>query len=142
MARESTSGTAIPSDSPAAKARPLTLGLAAASVTAGFLSQDPARLPTCRAADELSRCAATDEFRRGLDSSGTLPAIARHLSRIELAALLGLRVARRGFWDAAFPNSLGRKEETTPSARGNASWPDPGELFGAVLVLLRMDAVA
>jgi hypothetical protein len=42
MARESTSGTAIPSDSPAAKARPLTLGLAAAPVTAGFLSQDPA----------------------------------------------------------------------------------------------------
>ena len=42
MARESTSGTAIPHDSPAAKARPLTLGLAAASVTAGFLSQDPA----------------------------------------------------------------------------------------------------
>src|ERR1017187_7168220 len=42
MARESTSGTSIPYDSPAAKARPLTLGLAAASVTAGFLSQDPA----------------------------------------------------------------------------------------------------
>ena len=42
MARESTSGTSIPYDSPAAMARPLTFGLAAASVTAGFLSQDPA----------------------------------------------------------------------------------------------------
>ena len=42
MARESTSGTSIPHDSPAAKARPLIVGLAAASVTAGFLSQDPA----------------------------------------------------------------------------------------------------
>jgi hypothetical protein len=42
MARESTSGTSIPHDSPAAKARPHTLGLAAVPVTAGFLSQDPA----------------------------------------------------------------------------------------------------
>jgi hypothetical protein len=33
-----------------------------------------------------------------------------------------------------FQNSLGRKEETRPSARGNASWPDPVELFGAVSV--------
>ena len=41
MARESISGTSIPYDSPAAKARPLTLGLAAVSVTAGFLSQGP-----------------------------------------------------------------------------------------------------
>ena len=42
MAWESESGTSIPHDSPAAKARPLIVGLAAASVTAGFLSQDPA----------------------------------------------------------------------------------------------------
>jgi hypothetical protein len=42
MARESTSGTAIPYDSPAAKARPHPFGLAAVPVTAGFLTQDPA----------------------------------------------------------------------------------------------------
>ena len=48
MARESTSGTAIPHDSPAAKARPLIVGLAAASVTAGFLSQDPAEAAHCK----------------------------------------------------------------------------------------------
>jgi len=104
-------------------------------------SPSPSDTPsTC----ERSRCVAIvdHEFRRGLDSSGTLPAIARHLSRIDLAVLLGLPVAWRGFWDAAFPNSLGRKEETTPSARGNASRPDPVELFGAVSVLLRADAVA
>jgi hypothetical protein len=41
-----------------------------------------------------------------------------------------------------FQNSPGRKEETTPSARGNTSWPEPVELFGAVSVLPRMDAVA
>ena len=145
MARESTSGTAIPSDSPAAKARPHTIGLAAASVTAGFLSQDPAE-----AAHVQSR-SRTEPMRLRLPTTSSVEVsiprersrlFQRHLSGIELAALLGLRVARRGFWDAASPNSLGRKEETTPSARGNASWPDPVELFGAVSVLPRMDAVA
>ena len=92
--------------------------------------------PRAKADYELSRCAARadHEFRRGLDSSGTLPATARHLSRIELADLLGLPVARRGFWDAAFPNSPGGKEETTPSARGNTSRPEPVERVGAVSV--------
>ena len=58
MARESTSGTSIPSDSPAAKARPLTFGLAAASVTAGFLSQDPAEAAhvQSRSRTEPMRC--------------------------------------------------------------------------------------
>ena len=64
--------------------------------------------PRAKADYELSRCAASadHEFRRGLDSSGMLSATARHLSRIELADLLGLHVARRGFWDAAFPIPL------------------------------------
>jgi hypothetical protein len=58
MARESTSGTAIPHDSPAAKARPLTLGLAAASVTAGFLTQGPAEAAhvQSRSRTEPMRC--------------------------------------------------------------------------------------
>ena len=98
--------------------------------------------PRANADYELSRCAASadHEFRRGLDSSGTLPAIHRYLSGIERADLLGLPVARRGFWDATFPNSPGRKEETTPSARGNTSRPEPVELFGAVSVILPMKA--
>jgi hypothetical protein len=76
-----------------------------------------ALLPMHRAVHELSRCAARadHEFRRGLDSSGTLPAIARHLSRIELAALLGLHVARRGFWDADSRIPLEGKEKTPSS---------------------------
>ena len=70
-------------------------------------------LRRAKAAYELSRCAASadHEFRRGLDSSGMLPATARHLSRIELADLLGLRVARRGFWDAAFSKFPWRENE-------------------------------
>ena len=73
-----------------------------AAKIAGLLRGGMFPMPTCRAIHELSRCVATadHEFRRGLDSSGTLPATARHPSGIELAALLGLYVARRGFWDA------------------------------------------
>ena len=108
MARESTTGTPIPYDSPAAKARPLTLGLAAVPVTAGFLSQDPAE-----AAHVQSRL-RTEPMRLRLPITSSVEVsiprersrlFQRHLSRIELADLLGLHVARRGFWDAAFPNS-------------------------------------
>ena len=38
-----------------------------------------------------------------------LPATARYFSEIERAVLLGLHVARRGFWDAAFPNTPWRE---------------------------------
>ena len=127
MARESTSGTAIPHDSPAAKARPLTIGLAAAPVTAGFFPRIQPRLPTCRAIHELSRCVATadHEFRRGLDSSGTLPAIPRYLSRIELADLPGLRVARRGFWGATLSNPPGGMSERCRRCMGTCTGLTP-----------------
>ena len=48
----------------------------------------------------------------------------RHLAGIELADLLGLPVARRGFWDADAPIPLEGKERK-PSLVGNSRWPDP-----------------
>src|SRR5450755_2997073 len=74
------------------------------------------RLPTCRARDELSRCVADadDEFAAVSIPRRMLPATARYPSGIELAVLLGLHVARRGFWDAASRNAPLRVK------RGNA----------------------
>ena len=116
-----------------------------AGLTAGFLTQDPAEAAhvQSRSRTEPMRC----DCRLMSSVEVSIPRersrlFQRPLSRIELADLLGLRVARRGFWDAAFPNSPGRKEETTPSFHGNMNRPDPVELFGAVSVLPRMDAVA
>jgi hypothetical protein len=62
----------------------------------------------------------------------------RHSSGIELAVLLGLCVARRGFWGVTFPNSPPEGGEVLPSLHGNMQWPDPVELFGAASVLLPM----
>ena len=59
---------------------------------------------------------------------------------IELADLLGLYVARRGFWDAAplaspLPTGgEGPGVRGSPSWRGNTPGPDPVELFGAASV--------
>jgi len=53
-----------------------------------------------------------------------LPAKARYFSEIELAVLLGLHVARRGFWDATFPIPS-EEGETEPSLHGNVERPDP-----------------
>ena len=145
MARESTSGTSIPSDSPAAKARPHPLGLAAASVTAGFLSQDPAEAAhvQSRSRTEPMRCDCR------LTSSVEV-SIPRERSRQSSVTFRGssspLCLACPWHGEVSgtprFQNSPGRKEETTPSARGNTSWPEPVELFGAVSVLPRMDTVA
>src|SRR5471032_813722 len=120
MVRESTSGTSIPHDSPAAKARPLTLGLAAASVTAGFLSQDPAEAAhvQSRSRTEPIRCDCRPRVPSRSRFLGNAPGNRASPFGIELAVLLGLPVARRGFWDAAFPIPPGGKE-TMPSLHGN-----------------------
>src|SRR5713226_3549903 len=62
---------------------------------------------------------------------------ARHPLGIELAVLLCLHVARRGFWGATFRLPLEREEkETMPSLPGDRQRPDPVELFGAASVFL------
>ena len=48
--------------------------------------------------------------------------------------LLGLHVARRGFWGAKFPIPPEGGSETMPSLHGNVQRPDPVELFGAASV--------
>ena len=58
------------------------------------------------------------------------------IAEIQRADFLGRCMARRGFWDATFPNTPGGKVETTPSARGNTNRPEPVELFGAVSVFI------
>jgi hypothetical protein len=113
--------------------------------------------PRANADYELSRCVARAdyEFRRGLDSSGTLPATARHPTFLPSpsgrgaggegsSSLICLACAWHGEVSGTprFPIPPGGKEETTPSLHGNMNRPEPVELFGAVSVLPRMDAVA
>jgi len=84
MARESISGTAIPHDSPAAKARPHPLGLAAVPVTAGFLSQDPAE------AAHVQSYSRTEPMRlREPITSSVEVSIPRERSRQSIATLRG-----------------------------------------------------
>ena len=60
---------------------------------------EAARLQSRRLTEPM-RIACRLRVRRGLDSARMLSAIDRHPLGIELADLLGLLAARRGFWDA------------------------------------------
>ncbi len=69
------------------------------------------RLPTCRAGFELSRCvsiAVAPALGRSRCGRGPRRWM-RYPSGVELAVLLGLHVARRGFWDALSQNSPRRE---------------------------------
>ena len=89
----------------------IRFGLAAAPVTEDFEREEPAEaahLQSTRRTEPM-RCRCRSRVCRGLEPAGTLPAKARYSSEIELAVLLGLHVARRGFWDATSPKSHQRE---------------------------------
>jgi hypothetical protein len=102
-------------------------GLAAASVTEAFDARSPpeaARVQSFYLTEPMRCWLPITSSPRSRFHGACSRRQARCPQGIELDDLLGLHVARRGFWGATSPISL-EGVETMPSPCGNTRWPDP-----------------